>query len=265
MADTTKLLDMLNAISSVLLNMHNSDELNNAVAESQAYVNDENISNKISNIVDNLFDNVRDSFDKACIELADLNKETVESPGELTPEILDEISAIASEFEASGDELLMKQASVLDEILLTLAAPKNAIYKYKMAEDAEVDRLREKVRSEATKKNFDDVQAELDEQNKVAETTKAIRDQVKDFRPLEAPLSTRSCPEHAGAQMSRIGDSTYQCSLDHKIYNYETGFTTMKGNKVPGGSVPNQTLYYGNREEGHQMFTTRESLNNSNS
>ena len=94
---------------------------------------------------------------------------------------------------------------------------------------------------------------------KVADSIKAIDNSIKEYRPLEAPLSTRTCPDHPGAQIARVGEDTYQCSLDKKVYNYKGGFTTMKGNVIPGGDVSAQTQALGDRAIEHMSFDTRES------
>jgi len=64
---------------------------------------------------------------------------------------------------------------------------------------------------------------------------------VKGFGESGSHLNTRYCPDHHGVQTSRIGERVYQCSLDKKIYNYETGYTNYKGENIPGGSVAHQT------------------------
>jgi hypothetical protein len=63
-----------------------------------------------------------------------------------------------------------------------------------------------------------------------------------EMRPLgEGTLSTRCCPDHRGVQAARIAERTYQCPIDGKTYNYETGYVNYKGQVVPGGSVAAQT------------------------
>lgn len=179
--------------------------------------------------------------------------------GELDEEALEEMAAIATEFDKSGDPLLMKQASVLDQILLTIGAPKGAKDAFKLAEDKEIEKLREKYRAEALEKSYKESKVEHDKDNKVSDAAKAISDSIKEYRPLEASLSARTCPDHPGAQMQRVADYTYQCSLDKKVYNYQSGFTTMKGNKVPGTDIAAQTQSLGDRASEHMSFDTRES------
>lgn len=174
-------------------------------------------------------------------------------------ELMDMLVTWATELDKTGDQELIKEASVIDEILLTLAAPRDAKEAFKLAEDKEIERLREKYRTEALEDSYKHPREELQKDLKTADAVKAIENSVKEYRPMEAPLSTRTCPDHPGAQMQRIGDTIYQCSLDKKVYNYRGGFTTMKGNKVPGGDVSEQTHSLGDRAFEHMSFDTRES------
>jgi len=167
----------------------------------------------------------------------------------MTTEKLDELAAVAAAFDESGDELLMKQASVLDELLLTLAAPKNAVAAAKQMEDDRIEQL---------KKKYKDPKVKQDEMNKVSDSIKDIeksRD-YKKYRVLEAPLNTRYCPDHAGVSTIRVGEHRVQCPMDHKVYDFETGFSTLNGNKVPGGDVSEQTKIM-QHENGHTVFDTR--------
>lgn len=59
--------------------------------------------------------------------------------------------------------------------------------------------------------------------------------------PEEGSLSTRYCPDHKGVQAIRISEHVYQCPIDGKTYNYETGYVNYQGQEVPGGSVAAQT------------------------
>ncbi|TXG77351.1 hypothetical protein E6Q11_02930 [Candidatus Dojkabacteria bacterium] len=182
----------------------------------------------------------------------------------VTPESLAEMVAIASEFDKSGDPLLMKQAAVLDEILLTIGAQRAAVAAAKRAQDEEIARLKAEAAKEENKKDPYTVAKKFhDKDNHVAEAQEAIN-KIKEYRPMEAPLNTRTCPDHPGAQMARIAEGTYQCSLDKGIYNYENGYTTMKGNKIPGGDVSNQTQSLYDRPNEFTSFETRESKLNPN-
>lgn len=59
--------------------------------------------------------------------------------------------------------------------------------------------------------------------------------------PADTSLSTRYCPDHIGVSTTRIFDNTYQCPIDGKTYDYDTGFKNYKGQITPGGSVSAQT------------------------
>jgi hypothetical protein len=168
---------------------------------------------------------------------------------ELTPEFLDELASIAAEFDSSGDEFLQKQASVFDDLLLTLSAPKNAVYEIKKAKSDRIEEL---------KKKYKDIKEQLDTNIKSADSIKAVENSAyyRPVRQLEAPLKTRYCPDHPGAQISRVGDDVWQCDMDGKIYDFAAGFTNMKGQKIPGGGVQYQTK--DDHNEGHMIFDTRE-------
>src|ERR1700722_7784300 len=172
----------------------------------------------------------------------------VEPQSALSAKSLDEMAALAQAFDESDDDLLKKQASVLDEILFTLAAPKDAANVHKKAEDDRIEQL---------KKKYKDTKEIQEEFNKVSDSVKAIEKSpyYKEYRPLEMPLSCRTCIDHPGALLARVGEHTWQCVLDKKVYNYDTGFTTMQGHKVPGGDVSLQTpMQY---EQGRLVVDTR--------
>lgn len=178
---------------------------------------------------------------------SDMVKET--EVNVITPEALDEMAAIATAFDESGDELLRKQASVLDEILLTFGANKSAI---------EMGRINEDYRIEELKKKYKDTHELQQEMNKVSDSVKKIEESpaYKMHRPMEAPLNSRYCPDHSGVPVIRIGEHEVQCALDSKVYNYEVGYTLMDGTKVPGGDVSQQTKLCPDGSQ-HTMFQTR--------
>jgi hypothetical protein len=166
-----------------------------------------------------------------------------------TPEKLDEMAALAEAFDESDDELLQKQASVLDEILLTLAAPSDAIENAKKADDNRIEQL---------KKKYKEVKVKQDDMNKVSDSVKDIEKSptYKAYRPGEAGLSTRYCPDHFGVMLEILGsDGDKKCPMDGKVYNWEAGFQTAQNNKVPGGSVDMQTKM--DKDVGHTVFDTR--------
>ena len=164
---------------------------------------------------------------------------------QITPQQLDEIAALASAFDESDDPLLKKQASVLDELLLSIAAPKNAIAQAKKATEDEINRLRSERRRSRKEEAYElPHKVHADMNNSVAQA-KAVEQQVKQYIPLEAPLQTRYPPDRPGGQMTRITDHVYQDVDTGIIYDYKAGYTTQKGNKVPGSSVEAQTHDFG--------------------
>lgn len=193
----------------------------------------------------------------ACAEAAFILKvaadqtDVIEPPAEskLTPEALDHLNQIITAFDSSGDADLEKTASLMDELLLTIATPPSWVENYKEAQENRLDVLKDK---------YEETRKQLHEINKVKESAKAIdkSPMFKEYRIMEHALSSRSCPDHAGAQMGRVGENMWQCALDKKVYNYTTGYTTEKGEKVPGGDVANQTPFQ--HAEPHTMFDTRE-------
>lgn len=174
---------------------------------------------------------------EACVLAAELLKSASlevseiepEEESHLTPESVEELASIASAFDQSGDEGLKKQASVIDELLLSVA---------------NLHKKREEAREESLSKDYVKPSEELARMNKVKDSKDAIDDSrmtYRDYRVLETPLSTRYCPDHPGVQTTRIGDYIWQCELDKKIYDFQTGFTLLNGRKVPGGDIQNQT------------------------
>jgi hypothetical protein len=183
--------------------------------------------------------------------------DTIEPPSEskITPEAIEEIANLATALDQSGDPALQKQASVLDELLLTIAAPPNALAERKDLLDSRTDEL---------KKKYHEPREELRKTHKISEVEKAIdkSQMTKHYKILEAPLSTRYCPDHPGVQIARIGEHMWQCELDKKSYNFETGFELVTGDKVPGGDVSQQTQ--GLNVPFHAIFDTREGRLGSN-
>ncbi len=180
-------------------------------------------------------------------------KEQEEVPSVIiTPEALEEMAAVAASFDASGDELLMKQASVLDEILVGFGAPKNYTFNFKKAEEDKLEALKKRYHYPVDKQHED---------IGVKEALEAIKaaPMAKTYRPLSAPLSQRHCVDHPGFMLSRVGDDLWQCQADHKIYSWKNGFETLNGDKVPGGSVEGQSQYVQNNQAEGQMFDSRNS------
>jgi hypothetical protein len=155
----------------------------------------------------------------------------------ITPESIEETAALATALDSSSDPQLKKMASVLDELLMTVAAPPNVAADKKIANNNRIEELRKK---------YQGIRETWRAEHKIADVEKAIdksglTKSDETIRPLEEPLNTRYCPDHPGAQIARVGENLYQCELDHKTYDYQTGYTLNNGKKVPGGDVSQQT------------------------
>lgn len=146
------------------------------------------------------------------------------------------LSELANILAESDDISLQKTSSMIDNILLTLAidnAEKRANFNKQFS-----DKIAEiKAKKDSHKENNDKIKQSFHGQ----EAIDAVDKQLKHYVPMEAPLKTRTCPDHPGYQIQRISDDVYQCSLDKKTYDFKAGFTTLNGNKVPGTSVEMQS------------------------
>ncbi len=167
----------------------------------------------------------------------------------LTPEKLDELNAIITAFDLSGDPELQKTASVLDELLMTVCAPSGEMATYKQAQ---MDRL------DVLKRDYEGARDALNEANHVKESLKAIEKSpfFEKVRIMDHALNTRTCPDHPGAQMARVGEAMWQCAMDKKVFNYTSGYITERGEKVPGQSVSAETPDFWAQPQA--MFDTRQ-------
>jgi hypothetical protein len=181
---------------------------------------------------------------------------------ELSVEKLEMMAALATEFDESGDEFLQKQASVIDEILLTISADQGLISYLKKAEDREIDKIRSKMKEDSIKEKYTGVKEKLDIQAGVEESKKIIEEKIKEYKPLQHSLSTRYSPDMPGVQLIHVGDGVYQCPVTKKIFNFEAGYTTSSGQKVPGTSVENQTKFHDNAAAEHFNFSSRDEILN---
>jgi hypothetical protein len=162
---------------------------------------------------------------------------------------LSAVASFANELDKSNDPVLQKYASVLDELLITLAATQEEVNRLKMQQDNKTEEL---------KKKYQNIKTELDNKLKSKEAVEAIKKSpyFKEYRPMEAPLSTRYSPDHPGVQVARVGEGLWQDGLTGKVYDYQAGFTTERGVKVPGGSVSGQTDL--DLKDQHVIFDNRE-------
>src|SRR5271165_6034503 len=89
---------------------------------------------------------------ESCVLAAELLKKAAEEVDALeppavsllTPETIAETAALATALDQSNDPQLQKMASVLDELLLTIAAPPGAVAEKKAAENQRLEDLRKK-------------------------------------------------------------------------------------------------------------------------
>lgn len=195
-----------------------------------------------------------------CVEAAEILKKASQEvdklePKEslLTPEGIESLAELANSLDSSGDKELMKQASLIDELLISISAPERAVAS-KLAKDEE------KIKELSDK--YYNLNNNLHDVNKTADIAKDLEEVTKNYKNLEAPLSTRDCPDHAGVQLFRVGDNVWKCEMDKKEYDFGSGFTLMNGDHVPGGDVSYQTDYFIQNE--FAQFDTREGRLNSN-
>jgi len=174
---------------------------------------------------------------------------------------LDEFAILAQAFDESGDEFLQKQASVMDEILLTIGADPKAQGAFKKAQEDEIDRLRAKYR-DTNRDEYTKGREQFKKEINVNDAIKEIDAKVKKYRPMEASLSTRYSPDMPGVSLVRIGEGIWQCPITKKIYDFKAGYTTAKGNVVPGSDVSNQTAQLGFRAQDSMNFSSREEVLN---
>ena len=135
---------------------------------------------------------------ESCILAAELLKKAadevdiLEPPAEstITPESIEETAALAAALDATNDPQLKKMASVLDELLLTIAAPPNLSERKAATND----------RAEELHKKYHGVREQLHEYNKIGISEKAIEKSnfTKDYRILEAPLEHALLPRSSG-------------------------------------------------------------------
>ncbi|HUU87533.1 MAG TPA: hypothetical protein VMX17_07235, partial [Candidatus Glassbacteria bacterium] len=117
---------------------------------------------------------------------------------------------------------LQKRASMLDDIMMTIAADSESQRRYKEDYDRKIEEIKRKA-------------------NQPVASKKAEDSKKKTLNPNEGSLLTRYCPDHVGVQLYRQSETERKCPVDGKIYNYSEGFTTEDGTRNPGGTVEGQT------------------------
>lgn len=173
-------------------------------------------------------------------------------PTAVLPKQVSKMGAVADVLDTSADSLMTKQASVLDELLLSISAPAGAFDNIKAAQAKQIDTI---------KQLYKEPNEKIHESYGAEDAKKAIQksEYFKELRPLEAELSTRYCPDHPGTPIGRVGTAQWQCALDHKVYDFESGFTDERGRKHPPGGAPAVAEQTKRTNDYHSMFDTRDS------
>ena len=146
-------------------------------------------------------------------------------------ELVCDFVKLADAFDRAGQNGLADQ---IDDFLAKSAQPHDLIFMLTGAEQNV-----KTINNMAKLASFSD---EIGAHTLASELDKMAEEMFESIQPPnKGSLSTRYCPDHNGVQAVRISERVYQCPIDGKIYNYETGYVNYKGQKVPGGSVAAQT------------------------
>jgi hypothetical protein len=169
---------------------------------------------------------------------------------------LEAIAATAKEFDESGDPFLQKQAQVLDTVLSIFA---NKDFAKLAEEDNATDKLREKYRKRDQEEKYNKPTEYLkDKTSKTADRLSNALKESTDVRPMDVSLNTRYCPDHVGVGLIYVGEGTYQCSLDKKIFDFKEGYKNANGKNVPGFNVADQNKIDNSNIDFKANFDTRE-------
>jgi hypothetical protein len=235
----------------------------------------ENIENiqEMSNWLISFADDIESSFDEEklnkfnahLLQILDIFEtafsmfDSIQTDDAKSENDLHDIIDIANALDDAG---MKKQADVLDDLLIALG--NSDVERFKKKNEDEIDKLKKKyrdARGDAFKAFGDQKPADNEQRAFQEQAKKDIEAKVKKYRPLEAPLQTRVCQDHPGVQMTRIDDGVSQCPVDKKIYDYNNGFVTQNGGKVPGTSVKEQNkLDYTSQDS--MSFATRDGILN---
>src|SRR5690606_1266773 len=133
---------------------------------------------------------------------------TYETP--VDGQTLEELAAIASAFDMSGDSELQAEARAIDQVLFAIAAPGEALYNFNLVYDKELEELRKARRAQDLQDKYTKPKEQLDEMYGHKSIADSVEKNVRRYRPLEAPLSTRYSPDRPGVSLMRITDRVYQ-------------------------------------------------------
>lgn len=224
-----------------------------------------NIFEKLASIADNL-DSIgaKDEADKID---AFIQKYSKHEP-EMIPTDPDEVERLLSEQKAleikSPEDVLPE-----DPIAKHLQEKRYLELIHMLTKALEQEQMKNKMLFEKSaadnKSNPYDYEGHHDTQIQEPEKPKKHKDlehHIKTYQPHGGTLSIRHCPDHIGVSLARVSESSFQCPLDGKIYNWETGWTDMDGKQHSGGSVAGQTPDSTDYGVSHRMFDSRESAIN---
>lgn len=235
---------------------HMSDiELNTELSDLLDYL-DKNDAKKEANILNNL---IKESGEKHEALEKDLDQPNADLKVE---DVLDKLSKIADKLDAAGAG---EQADMIDEFLLKHAAKKSK--QKDSAPESMVDWQDEEDTEQSKRydsKHHHSMQIREPKTDKERLNLEGYSDNhhVHSYQNVKEAASTRYCPEHIGITMGRVGESTFQCPLDGKMYNWEVGFTDYDGKFHSGGSVSSQTTDSSGVDVSHRIFDSRDNILN---
>jgi hypothetical protein len=174
---------------------------------------------------------------------SDLIEEDVDE--KIADSALESLIVVANAFDRSDDEVLIKKASVLDELLFSIAADPKIMIQNKVSAMQKLKDLREKFKNSQKEIELKKRQRKL---NRIDEAEKVLKqsgvlDEDKKRNPMQSARDSRNCPDHPGVLLYRVGDGVWQCSLDQKVYDWNKGFKLYSGEEVAGGSVANNNYF----------------------
>lgn len=168
------------------------------------HTNDPELAKEIA--LDHLVEQLEEGKDKSEQDYYTLLKE-IESHGFISTKHLEKLSTMADDLDSIG---AIKEADMIDAFIVKYA--KSDKYDYKKHHSLIVNEPKNKHPNGPDKHHIENYQ-----------------------HKEEMALNTRYCPEHLGVQVGRIGENTYQCPIDGKIW---------EASGSPAGQTPDSTGYY---------------------
>ena len=90
-----------------------------------------------------------------------------------------------------------------------------------------------------------------DKTSKTADRLSNVLKESTDVRPMDVSLNT-------SVGLIYVGEGTYQCSLDKKIFDFKEGYKNANGKSVPGFNVADQNKIDNSNIDFKANFDTRE-------